>query len=281
MINIYDIKVLKERIKQYKDKGLSVGFVPTMGYLHKGHLSLIQKAKQQNDRVVVSIFVNPLQFGPNEDFDKYPKDMARDLILCESEGADIVFTPTVGEMYKSKSLVYVDVLELGDTLCGARRQGHFKGVCTVVSKLFNIVTPDRAYFGQKDAQQLVIIKKMAEDMNFDIEIIGCPIVREFDGLAMSSRNTYLTKEERIEALVLNKSLEQAKELIISGQRDAEKIKTVIKDIIAKSIVIIDYVEIVDTNTLKPLKKINNEALVCVAAYVGKTRLIDNLLFKED
>ena len=253
-----------------------------MGFLHPGHISLIQKARQENDKVAVSIYVNPLQFGPNEDFEKYPRDMKRDLAMCSEAGADLVFTPTVSEMNAANNLVYVDVKDLGDGLCGAARPGHFRGVCTIVSKLFNIITPDRAYFGEKDAQQLAIIKKMVKDLNFDIDIVPCPIVREADGLAMSSRNSYLSESERKAAPVLSRSLQSAKKLLKNGERDARNIReAIIAQIQTEPLAHIDYVEIVDAEMLKPVSCIASPILVAVAVYFGKTRLIDNFIFSEE
>ena len=282
MINSSNIKETRQKIGEWKKQGLIIGFVPTMGFLHIGHKSLIEKARQENDIVVVSIFVNPIQFGPNEDFEKYPRNMEHDLQICIEAGADLVFTPTVEEMYPSKNLVYIDVNELGDGLCGAERPGHFRGVCTVVSKLLSIISPNKAYFGQKDAQQLAIINRMVMDLNIPVEIISCPIIREPDGLAMSSRNTYLSKEERAAALVLSKSLAIAKQMLMQGERNAEMIKQkIINNISKEPLARINYVEIVDYIALKPITKIGSPTLIAVAVYIGKTRLIDNLLFKED
>lgn len=281
MVQIGSILKTKQIIKEWKKEGLTVGLVPTMGYLHNGHQSLIEKARQENDKVVVSIFVNPIQFGPNEDFEKYPRDMEQDLKVCSNAGADLVFAPSADEMYPSKNLVYIDVNELGGGLCGKTRPGHFRGVCTVVAKLFNIVMPDRAYFGQKDAQQLAIIKRMVQDLNFDIEIIPCPIIREIDGLALSSRNSYLSSEERNAALVISKGMEQAKQLLIDDEKNADVVKKAITEAIEKEpLARIDYVEIVDSNLLKPVNNINVPVLIAAAVYIGKTRLIDNFSFGE-
>ena len=281
MIEISNIKETVKVIKQWKNQGLTIGFVPTMGYLHDGHKSLIEKARLENDKVVVSIFVNPIQFGKNEDFDKYPKNIGGDLKMCSDAGVDLVFTPLAAEMYPAENLVYIDVNELGDGLCGASRIGHFRGVCTVVAKLFHIVTPDKAYFGEKDAQQLAIIKRMVYDLNFDIDIVPCPIVREQDGLAMSSRNMYLSKEERQAALVISKSLELAKRSLADGLTSAEAIIGLIKTNISNEpLAKINYVEVVDANSLKPVNEIIAPVLVAVAVYIGETRLIDNFLFDE-
>ena len=273
------IQEVRDVVKEWKAQGLSVGFVPTMGYLHEGHESLINKAVENNDRVVVSIFVNPMQFGPTEDLDKYPRDLERDSKLCERAGANLIFHPEKEEMYFDDFSSYVDINGLSNELCGKSRPVHFRGVCTVVTKLFNIVNPDRAYFGEKDAQQLAIIRRFVRDLNIDVEIIGCPIIREENGLAKSSRNTYLSKEERQAALILSQSLNLAKDAIASGERDS---KTVI-DLISKNIekeplAKIDYIEVVDSLSMKPVEKIEKSVLVAIAVYIGKTRLIDNFTF---
>ncbi|MFX0548138.1 pantoate--beta-alanine ligase [Hathewaya histolytica] len=274
------ITEVRKQINEWKSEGYSVGLVPTMGYLHDGHKSLIEKAHSQNNKVIVSIFVNPIQFGPNEDYDKYPRDIEKDSKLCESAGADIIFNPEVSEMYPEEILTSVKLKDLTNGLCGAKRPGHFDGVCTVVSKLFNIVNPTRAYFGEKDAQQLAVIKKMVKDLNFNIEVVSCPIVREVDGLAKSSRNTYLSQDERNSALVLNKSLLEAKKEIEKGETSANKIKDLILSIISNEPVAkVDYVEVVNFNTMKDTEKILNETLIAIAVYIGKTRLIDNIIIK--
>lgn len=281
MQSVSKIKEVREIIKDWKSGGFSIGFVATMGYLHNGHKSLIELARQQNDRVVVSVFVNPTQFGPNEDFAKYPRDIEHDWQICQEAGADLLFAPAAAEMYPDNNLAYIDLKELGDNLCGASRPGHFRGVCTVVGKLFNIITPDQAYFGQKDAQQLAIIKKMVKDLNFAVKIIACPIVREPDGLALSSRNAYLSTQQRQAALILSQSLQAAQELLLKGERDAQVIREFISEQIASEpLVKSDYIELVDTLTLKPVKNITAPILVAAAIYVGKTRLIDNFLFEE-
>lgn len=273
------IAEVRETVKQWKREGLSVGLVPTMGYLHEGHKSLIVKAVSQNDRVVVSDFVNPTQFAPNEDFEAYPRDIEADGRLCEEAGADIIFNPEAEEMYDN-ALTNVNMVGITQVLCGKTRPIHFNGVCTVVSKLFNIVTPDRAYFGQKDAQQLCVIKKMVKDLNFDIEIVACPIVREADGLAKSSRNTYLDPKERQAALCLSGSLKAAKEMISLGETDVGKIISRACEIIdSESLSKIDYVEIVDLNTLESIDKIKKPFLMAEAVYIGKTRLIDNFIME--
>jgi pantoate--beta-alanine ligase len=255
-----------------------VGFVPTMGYLHEGHLSLVRQARAENPSVVASIFVNPTQFGPKEDFARYPRDPERDLALLEKEGTDIVFMPSAEEMYPPGFNSWVDVGGLTEKLEGAARPGHFRGVATVVAKLFNIVRPDRAYFGQKDAQQLLVIKKMAKDLDMGIEIIAAPTVREPDGLAMSSRNTYLSAEERKQAAVLYQSLKLAQKLYAGGEKDAGAIKEQMTALIGKQpLADIEYISIADSETLDELDKIRSTALVSMAVRFGKTRLIDNVV----
>jgi pantoate--beta-alanine ligase len=276
---IHSTKELRNFIKTWKMEGFEIGFVPTMGYLHEGHKSLIDRASSENDKVVVSIFVNPTQFGPNEDLDKYPRDLEGDSKLCEIAGADLIFNPSAQEMYGTDFSTYVDVEGLTEGLCGAKREGHFRGVCTVVSKFFNIVNPTRTYFGEKDAQQLAVIKRMVKDLNFDIEIVGCPIIREKDGLAKSSRNTYLSEEERKAALILNASLNKAKYALQEGVKDIGKLTEIISEEINKEpLAKIDYIEIVDSETLKPVTYIEDSILVAIAVYIGKTRLIDNFSF---
>lgn len=275
---ITTIEELRPIIKGWKREGFTVGLVPTMGYLHDGHKSLIVKAVSENDKVVVSDFVNPTQFGANEDLSSYPRDMERDAALCEAAGADIIFHPEPEEMYFPDKCTFVDMDKLTKGLCGKTRPVHFSGVCTVVSKLFNIVTPDRAYFGQKDAQQLAVIKRMVRDLNFDITIVGCPIVREADGLALSSRNTYLNEEERKAALILNKSLNLGKEMIEAGEKNAAKVReAIIKNMETEPLAKVDYVEIVDAENLEPVQTIDVPVLVATAVYIGKTRLIDNFV----
>ena len=275
---IKTIEELRPIIKGWKREGLTVGLVPTMGYLHEGHKSLIVKAVSENDKVVVSDFVNPTQFGVNEDLSSYPRDIERDAALCETAGADIIFHPEPEEMYFPDKCTFVDMDKLTKGLCGKTRPVHFSGVCTVVSKLFNIVTPDRAYFGQKDAQQLAVIKRMVRDLNFDITIVGCPIVREADGLALSSRNTYLSEEERKAALILNKSLTLGKEMIEAGEKNVAKVQeAIIKNMETEPLAKVDYVEIVDAENLEPIENIEVPVLVATAVYIGKTRLIDNFV----
>ncbi|WP_294129880.1 pantoate--beta-alanine ligase [uncultured Clostridium sp.] len=277
---VESIKDVRATVKEWKAKGLKVGFVPTMGYLHEGHESLIRKASEENDRVVVSIFVNPIQFGPKEDLSTYPRDLERDSKVCESAGADIIFHPENEEMYFKDFSTFVDMNGLTDGLCGKSRPTHFRGVCTVVTKLFNIVAPDRAYFGEKDAQQLAVIKRMVRDLNIDIEIIGCPIVREKDGLAKSSRNTYLSVEERNAATILNKSLTLAKEKIQAGERDSEVIIKLIQEVInSEKLARIDYIEVVDSLSMEKVERIEKSVLVAIAVFIGKTRLIDNFTYE--
>lgn len=277
---ITKISDLRKQVDIWRKNGENVGLVPTMGYLHEGHKSLIEKSVSQNDKTIVSIFVNPMQFGPTEDLDKYPRDLQKDTELCTNAGADIIFHPEDNEMYKNGFCSFVDMNILTEELCGKSRPVHFRGVCTVVLKLFNIVNADRAYFGEKDAQQLAIIRRMVEDLNVNIEIIGCPIVREMDGLAKSSRNTYLNSDERESALVLNRSLKKAKELLNSGEKSANIVKNCIKEEISKEkLADIDYIEVVDTLTMKPQDEIKSDVLVAIAVKIGSTRLIDNFTFK--
>ncbi|MCI8521029.1 MAG: pantoate--beta-alanine ligase [Clostridia bacterium] len=273
------IDEVRKTVKAWKREGLTVGLVPTMGYLHEGHKSLIERAVKENDRVVVSDFVNPTQFAPNEDFESYPRDIQADAALCADAGASLIFNPEADEMY-TDALTFVDMNKITKVLCGKTRPIHFSGVCTVVSKLFNIVTPDRAYFGEKDAQQLCVIHKMVRDLNFDIEIVGCPIIREADGLAKSSRNTYLNEEERKAALCLNRALKLGREMAEGGETDAEKVVNAITAEIEKEpLAKIDYVEMVDLNTLEMLKTAEKPLLCAVAVYIGKTRLIDNFIME--
>lgn len=277
---VKEIKELRSLIKAWKREGLSVGYVPTMGALHEGHESLIKRAVEENDKVVVSIFVNPTQFGPNEDYDSYPRNINKDLELCINAGAAIVFNPEPSEMYYGDKSTSVSVSGLTSVLCGAKRPGHFDGVCLVVSKFLNIVTPDKAYFGEKDAQQVAVIKRMVRDLNIDVEIVACPIIREEDGLAKSSRNTYLSKDERKAALVLSRSLEIAKDALRKGERNANNIKSSIKEVLnSEPLAKIDYVEIVDSDSLKSVEIIDRNVLIPIAVYIGKTRLIDNFTFE--
>lgn len=272
------VEEVRRQVKAWRKEGLSVGLVPTMGYLHEGHKSLIDAAVRDNDRVVVSVFVNPTQFAPNEDLESYPRDLERDAALCEAAGASLIFHPEPSEMYHEGYSTFVDMRTLTQVLCGKTRPIHFSGVCTVVSKLFHIVTPDRAYFGQKDAQQLAVIRHMVEDLNFDIEIVGCPIIREEDGLAKSSRNTYLNEEERKQAVILSQALKEGQELIRQGERNAETVKKAIREKIeTMPLANIDYVEIVNFKTFENITELQGEFLTAVAVYIGKTRLIDNFI----
>ena len=273
------IEEVRAQVKEWKKEGQSIGFVPTMGYLHEGHMSLIDAAGE-NDRVVVSIFVNPMQFGPMEDLASYPRDLEHDAKLCEEHGVDLIFHPTPEEMYGDQFYSYVDMDVLTKELCGLSRPVHFRGVCTVVTKLFNIVTPDRAYFGQKDAQQLAVIKRMVKDLNMPLTITGCPIIREADGLAKSSRNTYLSIEEREAALVLSRSIFLGKEMVEKGERDCKKILAAMTAEIEKEpLAKIDYVKIVDLDTMQQVEKIDRGILAAIAVYIGKTRLIDNFMYE--
>lgn len=273
---INKIEEMKKKSEEFKKEGQKIGFVPTMGYLHEGHLALVRKAKELSDKVVVSIFVNPLQFGPREDFKEYPRDLERDFTLLKKEGVDVVFVPDEEEMYPKDFQTYVEVTKLTERLCGAFRPGHFKGVTTVVLKLFNIVKPDIAIFGEKDYQQLLVIKQMVKDLNLDVEIVPCPTVREPDGLAMSSRNIYLSPKERESALSLYKALNLAEKMVKDGEKDPEKIKkSMIEFINMHPYIIVQYIEIVDPQTLEPVEVIDKPVLCAIAAFVGRARLIDN------
>lgn len=268
--------------KMMKKEGKSIGFVPTMGYLHEGHASLVKTAKKHTDIVVMSIFVNPIQFGPNEDYADYPRDINRDEEMARGAGVDVIFYPSVEKMYPEGYATYVNVEGLTDNLCGKTRPCHFKGVTTVVAKLFWIVKPDIAYFGQKDAQQAIVIKKMAQDLNMDVEIKVLSTVREKDGLAMSSRNSRLSESERKDAPVLYQSLLKAKELVASGERDAKVIIKTIEGIIrTKPSTRIDYISIADTKNLTDVDVISGQALIALAVFIGKTRLIDNMIVDPD
>ena len=282
METVKTVQEVRSRVKEWKSQGLSIGLVPTMGFLHEGHQSLIERAAAENDRVVVSDFVNPTQFGVGEDLDSYPRDIARDEEVCRKAGADLIFHPEPSEMYFSDACTMVDMYgNLTSELCGKTRPIHFRGVCTVVSKLFNIVTPDRAYFGQKDAQQLAVIKRMVRDLNFDIEIIGCPIIREDDGLAKSSRNTYLNEEERKAALALSKAVNLGLSMAEAGEKSASKITEAMTRIVKEEpLSKIDYIKSVDANTIEPVEEMSGEVLIAMAVYIGKTRLIDNFIFKS-
>lgn len=278
-MNIYTtINEVRAQVKDWKKSGYTVGFVPTMGYLHEGHTSLMKKARQECDKVVVSIFVNPMQFGVNEDLDSYPRDLEADSKLCEEVGVDLIFHPTVEEMYDGGFCSFVDMNGLTKELCGKSRPIHFRGVCTVVCKLFNIVAPDKAFFGQKDAQQLSVIRRMVKDLNMDIEIVGCPIIREEDGLAKSSRNTYLNAEERKAALILSQTIKLGEQMVRDGVTDAEQLISAMKANLEKEpLAKIDYVEAVNLDTVEKVNKIEGTTLVAMAVFIGKTRLIDNFI----
>lgn len=275
---IKKIDELRDVLKDFKKEGKTIGLVPTMGFLHKGHASLIKKAVEENDIVVVSDFVNPIQFGPNEDLEAYPRDINADSKLCEDLGADFIFNPEPSEMYHDKK-AFIDIEGLSDNLCGARREGHFRGVCTVCTKLFNIVGPDRAYFGQKDAQQLSIIKKLVFDLNIPVEIVACPIVREDDGLAMSSRNTYLSADERKAALCLSKAIFEGEKMAKNGASVGEVLEKMKELISSEKLAKIDYISAVDLETIKDVDNFNKDTLVAIAVYIGKTRLIDNFIYE--
>lgn len=280
MIIVNRVDDIRDKVNNWKNEGLSVGFVPTMGYLHEGHESLIKKAASENDKVVVSIFVNPLQFGPTEDLATYPRDLDRDSKICERAGADLIFNPSDNEMYYEDFSTIVSVNGLTENLCGKSRPIHFTGVCTVVNKLFNIVAPNRAYFGQKDAQQLFIIKRMVRDLNIDVEVIGCPIIREKDGLAKSSRNIYLSENERKAAIILNQALKKAKYLMDTGITNVDEILNILRETIeSEPLARIDYIDIVDTNSLNKVDKIDKSVLVAIAVFINKTRLIDNFIYE--
>lgn len=278
MNKVKTIEEVRNIVKELKGEGKSIGLVPTMGFLHDGHMSLMKKARSENDFVIVSIFVNPTQFGPNEDYDNYPKDLESDFQKCKEVGVDLVFYPDPDEMY-DKPRTYINVDEVSSQLCGLSRPIHFRGVCTVVSKLFNITKADKAYFGQKDAQQLAVIKKMVKDLNFDIEIVPCPIVREEDGLAMSSRNKYLTSEQRKDALCLYKAIEKGKSMIKLGMDSQEIIDAMTKVVEEVDYAKIDYIQVVDSEFLQVVDRVEGDVLVAMAVYVGKARLLDNFSYE--
>jgi len=261
--------------------GQRIGFVPTMGALHDGHLSLVRTARERCDALVASIFVNPTQFGPDEDYHNYPRNLERDARLLAEEGVDVLFAPTPEEIYPPGFQTYVTVQEMSQPLCGRSRPGHFRGVATVVTKLLNIVQPDLAFFGRKDAQQGILIQQLVRDLSLPVEVVLCTIVREADGLAMSSRNAYLSQEERQAALALHRSLSRAREMLIAGERDPAKLLAVMRGLLeAEPRLRLDYAEVVDAGTLKPLERLQGRLLVAVAAWIGKARLIDNLLAEE-
>jgi len=275
---IREIKALRQRLRPVKQQGKTIGLVPTMGYLHEGHLSLLRAARAETDLVVMSLFVNPTQFGQGEDYDSYPRDLSGDTAKAAAAGCDIIFAPSAAEMYPQGYSTFVEVEGLTKGLCGASRPGHFKGVATVVSKLFNIVAPDRAYFGQKDGQQAQVIKKMVADLNMDLEIRVMPIVREADGLAMSSRNSYLSPEQRKAAPVMYRGLSAAEQAYKQGERDAARLKQAVADVIKQEkLVRVEYIELVDRENLTRVEQVTRPAMLAVAAHIGSTRLIDNIL----
>ena len=274
------VEQAKQTVRQWKAEGLTVGLVPTMGYLHEGHESLIKRAVAECDRVMVSVFLNPIQFAPNEDLATYPRDFAADTLLIENAGADLVFHPEPSELYAPDACTFVNVEGITSELCGKTRPTHFRGVCTVVSKLMNISQADRAYFGQKDAQQLAVVRRMVRDLNMNVEVVGCPIVREEEGLAKSSRNTYLSSAEREAALVLSRAVREGERLMEEGERDAKTILGAMRAIIeAEPLARIDYVEMVSWDGIKPVDVATSSVLVAMAVYIGKTRLIDNFIFE--
>lgn len=281
MITANTVDEVLSQVRQWKTEGKTIGLVPTMGYLHEGHASLMKRARKENDKVIVSIFVNPIQFGPTEDLASYPRDFERDRQVCSEMGVDLIFHPQPEGMYAEDFCTYVDMDVLTTQLCGKSRPTHFRGVLTVVSKLFHIAQPDRAYFGEKDAQQLAVIRRMVRDLNFNLKVVGCPIVREADGLAKSSRNTYLNETERKAALVLSCAIDEGKRLLEAGEKDAARIVAAMRAIIeAEPLARIDYVELVDGDSLQPLKTVAGTVLGAVAVYIGTTRLIDNTGFIE-
>jgi len=279
---IVQAKEMQRHSEQRRREGMTISFVPTMGYLHKGHLSLMREGRKRGDCLVASIFVNPTQFGPAEDYDRYPRDLKQDLKLVQGVGVDICFTPTVADMYPDGFQTFVEVERVTQNLCGSARPGHFRGVTSVVAKLFNIVKPHLAFFGQKDYQQLIAIKRMGKDLNMDIEVIGMPTIREPDGLAMSSRNAFLNPKKRKEAARLYRSLLKGKELYAQGARSAAAILQEVRSIIEEDkSADIDYVKICDAHTLEDIEEIKGEAIIALAVKMGKTRLIDNIILKEE
>lgn len=278
MFICHTVAEIRRFVREARTRGQTVGFVPTMGYLHRGHLELMRQAKERCDVVVISIFVNPTQFGPQEDFARYPRDMERDVEMAGEVGVDAVFNPSVEEIYPAGYCTYVEVERVTERLCGLSRPGHFRGVATVVAKLFNIVNPDQAFFGQKDAQQVLVIKRMAADLNMDLEVVTLPTVREADGLAMSSRNVYLDAVQRQAALVLSRSLQAAAEAVAAGRRDVSTIRQLVVGMIkAEPLAEIDYVEIYSHPDLEPVDTLNGPALLALAVKIGRTRLIDNII----
>ena len=276
---VHTIKEVRGAVKVWRQAGESVGLVPTMGFLHAGHQSLIKKSVEDNDRTVVSVFVNPTQFGPNEDLEAYPRDLERDTALCDETGADLIFNPEPSEMYADGFVSFVDMNGLTNHLCGLSRPVHFRGVCTVVTKLFNIVCPDRAYFGQKDTQQLAVIRRMVMDLNMPLDVIGCPIVREADGLAMSSRNTYMDADERKAALILSKSIKLGQELVEQGERNAIVVREKMIELLeSEPMADVEYVNVVNNLTMEDIDVIEGDILVAIAVKINnKVRLIDNFM----
>ena len=276
----YTVEDVKSQVRQWKKEGFTVGLVPTMGYLHEGHESLIKRAVAENDRVVVSVFLNPTQFAPNEDLASYPRDFEADTKLCERAGAALVFHPEPSEMYAEDACTFVDMTAVTKELCGKSRPIHFRGVCTVVNKLMNISMADRAYFGQKDAQQLAVIRRMVRDLNMNVEVVGCPIIREADGLAKSSRNTYLSEEERKAGLVLSQAVKLGQKLVAEGEKSAAAVTGAMSELIsAEPLAKIDYVSMVSWDSIEPVETIEGPVLVAMAVYIGKTRLIDNFIYE--
>lgn len=279
IVIVKEIKEVKEYIYNWKKEGLKIGLVPTMGYLHEGHQSLIKRAVKENDRVIVSDFVNPMQFGKGEDLESYPRDLKADAILCEETGAHLIFNPEPEEMYNTGFCSFVDMIGPTSQLCGKTRPVHFRGVCTIVNKLFNICQPDNAYFGQKDAQQLSVIKRMVKDLNMNVNVVGCPIIREDDGLAKSSRNTYLSEDERKAALILSKTIFYGQDLVKKGERNSKELINKMTDMIkTEPSARIDYVEVVGLENIEKIEKLKGEVLVAMAVYIGTTRLIDNFIY---
>jgi len=281
---VQEVKSLEEMqclAGRLRAEGKSIGLVPTMGYFHEGHLSLMRAARRETDVVIVSLFVNPLQFGPTEDYDRYPRDVQRDARLAEAEGVDVLWCPEVAEMYPPDFSTYVEETDLSRDLCGRSRPGHFRGVATVVLKLFNIVRPHRAYFGMKDYQQLRIVERMCRDLNLEVEIVRCPLVREADGLAMSSRNVYLSPQERAAALALSRSLFAAEAMVQRGETCAHRLRdSILESLRQEPLIEVDYVEVRDAESLKPVERIARATVIALAARVGKTRLIDNIIVGE-
>ncbi len=276
----YTVEDVKSQVRQWKKEGLTVGLVPTMGFLHEGHESLIKRAVAENDRVVVSVFLNPTQFAPNEDLASYPRDFEADTKLCEGAGAALVFHPEPSEMYAEDACTFVDMTAVTKELCGKSRPIHFRGVCTVVNKLMNISMADRAYFGQKDAQQLAVIRRMVRDLNMNVEVVGCPIIREADGLAKSSRNTYLSEEERKAGLVLSQAVMLGQKLVAEGEKSAAAVTGAMSELIsAEPLAKIDYVSMVSWDSIEPVETVEGPVLVAMAVYIGKTRLIDNFIYE--